>query len=520
MCHSCSSFSQIVRFLLARLYIDSLLGYTAKKKVLAKLETLKGGSEALDQAYAEALERIDRQVEGHRDLARQALSWITYAKRPLTAAELCDALAIEADTSALDPDNVSDIEEVVSACAGLVILDEDSSTVQLVHYTTQEYLERKRTTWLPGAQQEIAEACLTYLSFSVFRDAAVNLDILRGHFAVDNPFFDYSARYWGDHVRPVERATSSLVLTFLSDDLLVNALVRWGSTAGRFHSENGSNLNNYWWFQRSSSRLSRLDITALYGLPYLTEELLACQDLDDSISIRKSLLYAAEGGYEPVVRLLLARDDIDVNIEGCMGLTPLIIAVAHEPIVRLLLSRDDMDINTKSWYGVTPLRAAIELQEERVTRLLISRNDLDVNVRDRDLRSPLYRAVEIGGPDIVRSLISRNDADVNLPDRFGLSPLFHAVLGKNEGVVRILISRDDIEVNLRDPNGQSPLFYAVDVGHEGIVEALVSRTDTEVNLTDKHGRLPLFYAVRKKHKGIIEALLSRDDIEKTILASP
>ena len=83
------------RFLLARLHVDSLLDKRNKQKVLSTLEKLSRGSAALDEAYNEAIKRIDGQLAEDRSLARRALSWITYAKRPLTMKELCHALAIE-----------------------------------------------------------------------------------------------------------------------------------------------------------------------------------------------------------------------------------------------------------------------------------------------------------------------------------------------------------------------------------------------------------------------------------------
>jgi hypothetical protein len=54
----------------------------------AALERLSKGSEAYDQAYREAMERIDGQVADSQELAKQVLSWITCAKRPLTTLEL------------------------------------------------------------------------------------------------------------------------------------------------------------------------------------------------------------------------------------------------------------------------------------------------------------------------------------------------------------------------------------------------------------------------------------------------
>ncbi|KAF2179090.1 hypothetical protein K469DRAFT_322187 [Zopfia rhizophila CBS 207.26] len=159
-------------FLLARLHVDSLLDKRTKQKVLSTLEKLSKGLATLDEAYKEAIKRIDGQLAEDRSLARRALSWIICVQRLLTTKELCHALAIEPGNKTLNYDNLYDVEDVISVCAGLVTVDEESSIIRLVHYTTQEYFERVRLEWDPGAQEEIAVACLTYLSFDTFRSGS------------------------------------------------------------------------------------------------------------------------------------------------------------------------------------------------------------------------------------------------------------------------------------------------------------------------------------------------------------
>ena len=73
------------------------------------LGRLTKGAAALDDAYGDALERIESQLDDDRKLARKVLSWITFAKRPLTTSELCCALAVEPDDAKLDEERVYDI---------------------------------------------------------------------------------------------------------------------------------------------------------------------------------------------------------------------------------------------------------------------------------------------------------------------------------------------------------------------------------------------------------------------------
>ncbi|KAF2178919.1 hypothetical protein K469DRAFT_695066 [Zopfia rhizophila CBS 207.26] len=114
------------------------------------------------------MERVESQRTGFCELAKQVLSWITCVKRPLTTLEVQHVLALEIGASELDEENVTEIEDMVSLCAGLVTADEESNIIRLVHYTTQEYFERKQNFWFPNAQADITKVCVAYLSFDAF----------------------------------------------------------------------------------------------------------------------------------------------------------------------------------------------------------------------------------------------------------------------------------------------------------------------------------------------------------------
>lgn len=114
---------RVLRFLLAHLHTDSLLDKRTVKDVKTTLASLTKGAAALDAAYGEALQRIEGQLDNDRELAKRVLSWITLAKRPLTTAEIYYALAVEPDTTEIDPENVYNTEDLVSVYADLVVVD-------------------------------------------------------------------------------------------------------------------------------------------------------------------------------------------------------------------------------------------------------------------------------------------------------------------------------------------------------------------------------------------------------------
>jgi hypothetical protein len=48
---------------------------------------------------------------------------------------------VEVNECELDEENLPDIEDIVSVCAGLVSVDQERDIIHLVHYTTQEFFE-------------------------------------------------------------------------------------------------------------------------------------------------------------------------------------------------------------------------------------------------------------------------------------------------------------------------------------------------------------------------------------------
>jgi hypothetical protein len=160
------------------------------------------------------MERIKCQVPGSQKLATQVLLWIRCAKRPLTTKELQHALAVEIDTSELE-ENIPEIEDIVSVCAGLVTIDNESDIIRLVHYTTQEFFERTQNRWFPDAETHITKICVTYLSYDVFGRGicATAKELKKRH--QSKLLYDYAARNWGHHAHAASAEAKKLILESL-----------------------------------------------------------------------------------------------------------------------------------------------------------------------------------------------------------------------------------------------------------------------------------------------------------------
>ncbi|KAJ9131303.1 Ankyrin repeat domain-containing protein 50 [Pleurostoma richardsiae] len=121
-------------FLLAQLHLESLIGKISPKAVRMALTKLPTGSKAYDRAYKDVMERIEGQAIDQQELAKQVLSWITCAKRPIRTLELQEALAVEVGESELDEDNLPDIEDMISEDLRRTGSDYDGGS--LTHYLT------------------------------------------------------------------------------------------------------------------------------------------------------------------------------------------------------------------------------------------------------------------------------------------------------------------------------------------------------------------------------------------------
>src|SRR5204862_913622 len=123
-------------FLLAQLHMDSLAKEDNRRGVRRALQNLPN---ELNKTYDGAIKRIQGQDCQKVKRAEQVLSWVSYALRQLTVKEIQYALAVEPDDTDMDEEGLPDEGVLVSACAGLVIIDPESNIIRLVHYTAQEY---------------------------------------------------------------------------------------------------------------------------------------------------------------------------------------------------------------------------------------------------------------------------------------------------------------------------------------------------------------------------------------------
>ena len=492
-------------------------------------------STGLDAAYKEAIDRIEAQGPDQSRAAKEVLAWIICATRPLTPIELQHALAIESDEAYLDKDNIPEINDLVSICAGLVTIDEQSTVIRLAHYTTQEYLEQNLDSVFPGAHSFLGASCLAYLSFEVFQSDHIASDDQSADPLETHPLYSYCALNMGHHVK-LGAVSLDVVLEFLRDQqkVFTYALVLFDECeedlAGTWLEVNGLHLAIYLGLEEAARALIEegydihcADSQGRTGLSWLAEmgntqgvTFLLKEGADpDSMDTngQMALSFAALAGHEEVV-LLLKSYGATMEQKDSHGRTPLFYAIwgGHKDMVKLLIE-ERVDTECKDANGQTPLFHAVqhifEGQPKGSSRMKIIETLLgagvDTSCADKTGQHPLSYAVHGGSNDLVQLLLSAG-ADIECQNQRGETPLLSAVTRDYEEMVKILIA-GGANTECKNHHGQTPLSSSASLGHEAMVRILLDG-GASVDSQDEHfGQTALSYAAWNGFASVVDLLL-------------
>lgn len=369
------------------------MGLDNRRAVYLTLNNLPTGIFA---TYDEALKRIEAQPPHVHARAKQVLMWVSCTMRLMTVDELQHALAVEPNTTRLDRDAIPVKSGLTSVCAGLVVIDQKSQIIRLVHATAQSYLEERRSCLFPRAQEDIARTCLTYLSFDTFDTGRCST---LEHFKMrlqDNAFLSYAALYWGKHVdEQVGLDIGTLALNFLKHDQRVSC-----ASQAMMHGMGDRS------FFFEPQGMSSLHICSYFGLEALLKDLLGPSD---AIDVRDSdgrtpLCYAAKFGHEALVKLLLDRGAA-ADSEDYHYWTPGLLAAenGHATILKLLLN-GRASLTSRDSGAETLFTAAARGREASVKLLL----DAGAGVHYQNSRgaTPLRVAAENGHDGVVKLLLN------------------------------------------------------------------------------------------------------------------
>ena len=493
----------------------------------------------LDSVFARIWTDITCRPNRDGQRALQILRWLAFAKRPLTVAELTEALLIDdlddQDDSELagllDEDFVN--ERIQGICGSLVAVDGDDdgalsshSTVRLFHDSVKSFLVSKfqsREVQVNGSTMKfeyIGKLCLSYLSKAIVWKASDS------KFCILGSFKSYASLHWPDHMRD-EYSLSS----FEKEALL------------SFFSK-----SNQWWYKwRDAFEQQRLS--------------------SKSYPPGEREYYAAEFGYTFILQRLRLEDSLRTDQLGGWYGYPLQAACfyAHEETVEYLLGVGASVKLAGKPYGSALTTAAFANSTHLVRRLLESGADDMGNVYgttalyyaaahgnmaavcalyehkrsiyDKHMQfPPLYGAIYYGHIHIVQYLVecgfsansSLTMSDDNIVDYRGSSAgqqaarqdtwsyVYCSTSRGHTSITRYLIDKGaDVNTGMATPPYWTPLHAACFWGNEGLVGMLL-QSGAAVDVYDVSGISPLHLAAQEGHVPVVRLLLlCRTDINVT-----
>ncbi|KAI1357525.1 ankyrin repeat-containing domain protein [Xylaria arbuscula] len=479
--------------LLASLQLDIISRSTTRASILEKLGRLPT---TLGDSYDRTLERVEGQDFERRNLAYHVFQWLTYAKRIMTIMELKHAISVKEGDSNINEDAMPPVEIITQVCMGLVIVDRDTRSVRLIHYSVQEHLEKCFGRPAVGSftvrKDMIVNKCLTVLLFEEPDEDHEQL----------YPMLSYAADYWTYHAgNNSTDTTKSLALQFLRDETKVKRSVE---------------------ALRDHPRLRQEIVTGLHVSSFFGQEgcvrslLVSTMELDLGGSLgRTPLAMAAENGYDTIVELLMgAGADVD---GGCGDFQleresqrPLISAVhnGHDRVVNQLFDAgaksSPITLSVASGNGYEKLverlldagasdyddslSAALCNGHERVVNCLLEA--ILQSSTPRECKCALEMASKRGHERAVKQLLF---AGTNPKNSIALA---QASANGHENVVRLLVNAGtDVGMDLA-------VQAAANAGHDKVIEILL-REGANVNsaqqmCAEKFGFLCLFRHLHRR----------------------
>ena len=440
----------------------------------------------LDKTYDDALDRIKSQDLRKRARADQVLKLIICAQRPLSLAEMREALSIRNCDTSLDPRALPKMEALISSCCGLVVVEDESWIVRLVHYTTEEYFRRKLPHYRsPEAHRYFAGILVTYLSFSTFATFSQNKmdQYLRQQTAEGGRLYRYTGRFWGNGYE-VESYLKDL---FESTALLNYAAKYWGHHAR--HALTNRYCHRYIGLSRADTETKITDNS--WNLEQMIPDLL---DKKANIACANEFFYStktklgfwhyrsptditnlhivASFGIRYFVECFLVQE-IDISLRDSAGRTALHNAArnGHVDVVRLLLdagaSIDTLDLDRRS-----ALVWAVRKNQISVTKLLLKRGS-GLQLRDPDARrhSLMSIAAAAGHEKMVELLAAHFTDDPTLNRLMG-NALVIAALSERSGIVRLLM-RERVCWTISNQYSMKAMIEAASEGHVSIMRILL-----------------------------------------------
>ena len=267
-------------------------------------------------------------------------------------------------------------------------------------------------------------------------------------------------------------------------------------------------------------------------------------------------------------RKFLNQRNININTTNTDNETFLMYSIGWGrkiEITKLLLKRNDIDVNKQNYTGNTALMYALKTYSIKIVKLLLDRSDVDIDIRNNRDKSPLSFVLKSKCIDLIKLMINRCERiDVddhkashtllelklkkleetrkefermyensrfyfvwNKKETYSSEALIESVRGKDYfEEIKYLLDQYYIDINLKNEEGKSAFIISVEIMLERysmkknsyfspymkIFQLLFNDDNLNINIRDKKGNTALMLVIKQLNLNMFNMLLSRDDI--------
>ncbi|KAJ5978365.1 hypothetical protein N7501_001707 [Penicillium viridicatum] len=485
-------------FLLASVQLRFIEDKLSPDEIRDRLRILPPG---LSDAYGAIMKRIEDQSHENVRRAKEVLLWIVCATRPLSPLELQQGIAVNVGESKLSTNNLTNIDDLVSLCAGLVVVDEQTDVIRLAHYTTFQ-IEPPASVYEYKARHQ------------------------------QYPLYAYAAINWGYHARQAYAQVQEIVENFLQNHFTLKNSFQVLREDRLFPIYKKTILSEF----------STIRSTAWFGLDECILGLLKKTSLIDSTDDdgQSALHWATRNGQISTVELLL-RHGFVVNLVDRKGKSAVHHAINHgqEALFRVLVD-NGANIELADNRGHTPFLNAVENMAVNTAQILL-RMGANAEALNLMKQNSLHLAT-LGREDdalqLTTIIFSHSDCpNLSASDLGNMTPLHYSVAKSHQKLSKFLLQHGaDINIgvqrsstNYRTGNhhmpecelqadqrrtsnahniyGLTPLHFSVLVGNSAMTKFVLSE-GANVNAHCQNGDTPLHLALRK-------AVLDLDEVPQS-----
>ncbi|KAI5782826.1 ankyrin repeat-containing domain protein [Pyronema domesticum] len=407
----------------------------------------------------------------------------------------------------LDWDNFPSEKSLIDWCLGLVIIDEETHTVRLVHKSLHDYLtllHENGEIFLNG-HSEIAYTCLQYMCFN---DDQHEIDPLEPNFAERMKrlrrfrLLRYATNSFGYHLSVQSSCTTVMINGLFPDRINLNC-ISTGCRSEFLSTFYEMNIYSEHEYISASQIYLRLQFAISFGLENFFINILNASsqsiNLNTKLGGSTMLLQASSIGHEGIVRILLDRS-VDVNLADRNSRTALSWAFGkgHDSVVKLLLQAEGVDINSKSNSGID-----INSKDTMVATALRTAG-----------RTALSKACFNGHDSVVKLLLQEEGIDIGSKDNSGRIALSWASEQGHDSIVKLLLQMDGIDINSKSNGGMAALSWASESGHDAVVKLLLQVKGIDINSKSNSGSTALSYALLYNKTSTAQLLLTAGAIAR------